>query len=64
VLTTGTSELAVHTHANFLSAASVGLHVLLIVAWLTAATRTTHGSLRGRLFLPPQPQPQPQPQTV
>jgi C4-dicarboxylate transporter/malic acid transport protein len=51
-LVTGTSELALHTHANFLTWASVGLYALLIGAWLTVATRTAHGSLRGRLFLP------------
>jgi tellurite resistance protein TehA-like permease len=51
-LVTGTSELALHTHANFLIWASVGLYALLIGAWLTAATRTAHGSLRGGLFLP------------
>jgi tellurite resistance protein TehA-like permease len=51
-LVTGTSELALHTHANFLAWASVTLYALLIGAWLTAATRTAHGSLHGRLFLP------------
>jgi C4-dicarboxylate transporter/malic acid transport protein len=51
-LVTGSSELALHTHANFLTWASVGLYALLIGAWLTVATRTAHGSLRGRLFLP------------
>jgi tellurite resistance protein TehA-like permease len=51
-LVTGTSELALHTHANFLTWASVGLYALLIGAWLTVASRTAHGSLRGRLFLP------------
>jgi C4-dicarboxylate transporter/malic acid transport protein len=54
-LVTGTSELAVHTHAGFLTAASVGLYALLIGAWLTAAGRTAHGSLRGWLFLPAPP---------
>jgi hypothetical protein len=49
---TGTSELALHTHANFLTWASVSLYTLLIGAWLTTATRTAHASLRGRLFLP------------
>jgi tellurite resistance protein TehA-like permease len=51
-LVTGTSELARHTHANFFTWASVGLYALLIGAWLTVATRTAYGSLRGRLFLP------------
>jgi len=50
-LVTGTSQLALHTHATFLTWASVGLYALLIGAWLTVATRTAHGSLYGRLFL-------------
>jgi C4-dicarboxylate transporter/malic acid transport protein len=54
-LVTGTSQLALHTHANFLTWASVSLYALLIGAWLTAATRTAHGSLHGRLFLPTPP---------
>jgi hypothetical protein len=49
---TGTSQLALHTYGIFFIWASVGLYALLIGAWLTAATRTAHGSLRGRLFLP------------
>jgi C4-dicarboxylate transporter/malic acid transport protein len=51
-LVTGTSQLALHTHANFLTWASISLYALLIGAWLTVATRTAHGSLQGRLFLP------------
>ena len=58
-LVTGTSELAIHTHATFLTAASVGLYAFLIGAWLTAGSRTAHGSLRGGLFLPASPAPQP-----
>jgi C4-dicarboxylate transporter/malic acid transport protein len=49
---TGTSVLALATHADFLRYVSVGLYALLIVAWLTAATRTTRGALSGQLFLP------------
>lgn len=49
---TGTCELAVHTHAAFLADASVGLYGLLIVGWLTAATRTAHASWKGSVFLP------------
>jgi hypothetical protein len=30
----------------------VRLYALLIVAWLTDATKTTRGTLNGRLFLP------------
>ena len=50
---TGTSVLALATHAEFLRYASVALYGLLIAAWLTAATRTARGALRGELFLPP-----------
>jgi C4-dicarboxylate transporter/malic acid transport protein len=50
---TGTSILAVHTHAGFLTAASIALYLLLVAAWLTAATRTARDGLSGRLFLPP-----------
>ena len=50
---TGTSVLALATHASFLRYASVALYVLLIAAWLTAACRTAHGVFSGRLFLPP-----------
>jgi C4-dicarboxylate transporter/malic acid transport protein len=51
-LVTGTSELALHTHANFLTWISAALYALLAGAWLIVATGTAHGSLRGRLFLP------------
>jgi C4-dicarboxylate transporter/malic acid transport protein len=55
---TGTSVLALATHADFLRYASVALYALLIAGWLTAATRTTRGALSGRLFLPaPAPAP-------
>jgi tellurite resistance protein TehA-like permease len=49
---TGTSVLAVSTHAAFLPYVSAALCALLVVAWLTDATRTTRGTLNGRLFLP------------
>jgi C4-dicarboxylate transporter/malic acid transport protein len=59
---TGTSVLALATHAAFLRYASVALYALLIVAWLTAATRTARGVLNGRLLLPsPTPAPRPAP---
>jgi C4-dicarboxylate transporter/malic acid transport protein len=51
-LVTGTSLLAIATHADILRDASVALYALLIAAWLTAATRTTRGAISGRLFLP------------
>lgn len=56
-LVTGTSELALHTHATVLTDASVGLYGVLLVAWLAAAARTAHGALRGRLFMPVTPTP-------
>jgi C4-dicarboxylate transporter/malic acid transport protein len=49
---TGTSVLALATDAGFLRYASVALYALLIAAWLTAATRTTRGTINGRLFRP------------
>jgi C4-dicarboxylate transporter/malic acid transport protein len=49
---TGTSVLALATHADFLRYASVALYALLIAAWVTAATCTTRGALSGQLFLP------------
>src|SRR5262249_2012781 len=51
-LVTGTSELALQTHAHFLTWASVALYALLVAAWITVATRTARGLLRGRRFLP------------
>jgi hypothetical protein len=63
-LVTGTPELALHTHANFLTWASIALHALLTGAWLTAVTATANGSLNGRLFLPaPTPELRPAPAT-
>jgi tellurite resistance protein TehA-like permease len=47
---TGTSVLALSTHAGFLRYLSVALYLLLLTAWLTAATRTVHGTFNGRLF--------------
>lgn len=49
---TGTSVLAVSTHADFLRYASIALYALLLGAWLTAAVRTIRGSIDGQLFLP------------
>jgi C4-dicarboxylate transporter/malic acid transport protein len=49
---TGTSVLALSTHAVLLDYASVGLYALLVAAWLTAATRTAQGVIDGWLFLP------------
>jgi C4-dicarboxylate transporter/malic acid transport protein len=52
---TGTSELAAHTGSIALSWIAVALFLLLVGAWLAAATNTLRGSLTGRLFLPAAP---------
>jgi hypothetical protein len=54
-MVTGTSLLALSTHAVVLDYGSVALYALLVVASLTAATRTARGALDGRLFLPAPP---------
>lgn len=52
---TGTSVLALATHADFLRYTSVALYALLVTAWLTAAAGTSRGAITGGLFLPPLP---------
>jgi tellurite resistance protein TehA-like permease len=52
---TGTSVLATHTHAAFLTDASVGLYALLFFAWAAVIARTAHASYRASLFLPLSP---------
>lgn len=42
----------VHRCTAFLPYVSVALYALLVVEWLTDATRTTRGPLNGRLFPP------------
>ena len=49
---TGTSVLALSTHAAFLRYTSVALYAVLLTAWLVAAAGTARGALNGRLFLP------------
>jgi tellurite resistance protein TehA-like permease len=49
---TGTSVLAVSTDATVLRYFSVALYALLVTAWVTVATRTARGALRGDIFLP------------
>jgi C4-dicarboxylate transporter/malic acid transport protein len=51
-IATGTSELAIHTHASFLLYGSAAVYALLILGWLAAATRTARASLGGAVFLP------------
>ncbi len=49
---TGTSQLAVHTHAAFLTGASVALYGVLVCAWLTVAAQTARRSRRESISLP------------
>ena len=51
-LVTGTAALAVHTHSGLFRAAAAIGYAALVTAWLTVATRTLHGSLRGDLLRP------------
>jgi C4-dicarboxylate transporter/malic acid transport protein len=47
---TGTSELALHTHLAVFTVASVALYALLLIAWITVASRTALSMRSGRLF--------------
>ncbi|SDJ87683.1 C4-dicarboxylate transporter/malic acid transport protein [Actinopolyspora mzabensis] len=47
---TGTSGLAARTGSLLFTVAAVALYLLLVLAWLTVAVRTAHGSYRGGLF--------------
>jgi C4-dicarboxylate transporter/malic acid transport protein len=49
---TGTTGLALHTDAAMFRIAAAVLYAGLVLAWLTVAVRTAHGSIRGRLLLP------------
>ncbi|MGO9898431.1 MAG: hypothetical protein ACLP0J_01785 [Solirubrobacteraceae bacterium] len=51
-LVTGTSQLALHTAAPAFKSISIALYAFLVLAWLTAASRTLHGTLRGGLLRP------------
>ena len=50
---TGTSQLAKHTGLDLFAWAAVVLYLALLIAWVTVAVRTAHGSVRGRLLTPP-----------
>ena len=52
-LVTGTAELTTQSHLPALTDFAVALYALLIAAWLTAASRTAHGTLTGQLLHPP-----------
>ncbi len=54
-LVTGTTGLALHTGADLFRYGAATLYVGLVLAWLTVALRTVHGSLRGTLFITPAP---------
>jgi C4-dicarboxylate transporter/malic acid transport protein len=49
---TGTSGLALHTHADLFHYAAPVFYAGLLAAWLTVAVRTARGSARGELFVP------------
>lgn len=49
---TGTSALALRLHATAFQGAAVVLGTLLLVAWVTVATRTARAAARGSIFLP------------
>jgi C4-dicarboxylate transporter/malic acid transport protein len=50
---TGTTGLALHTGSSLFSVAAGIFYLALVAAWVMVAVRTGHGSIRGRLFLPP-----------
>jgi C4-dicarboxylate transporter/malic acid transport protein len=50
---TGTTQLAVHTDLPAFRVAAVVAYAGLLATWGLVAVRTTRGSLRGNLFLPP-----------
>lgn len=49
---TATTGLAVHSGSELLRCASVVCYAGLVLAWLTVAVRTAHGSVTGQLFAP------------
>ena len=50
---TGTTALALNTGSTMFAVAAVVFYLGLLLAWVTVAARTAHGSLRGYLFLAP-----------
>lgn len=54
---TGTSALALRTGSVMFAGSAALFYLGLVSAWLLVASRTAHGSARGRLFLPPERQP-------
>ncbi|MCL2471769.1 MAG: TDT family transporter [Propionibacteriaceae bacterium] len=49
---TGTTGLASHTGLGLFRVTAAVLYACLVGAWVLVAARTTHGTIRGRLFLP------------
>ncbi|MBC6460731.1 TDT family transporter [Actinomadura sp. HBU206391] len=49
---TGAAALAGRTGLGALTVLAVGLYLLLVTAWVTAAAHTAYGALSGRLFRP------------
>ncbi|MFJ8200475.1 C4-dicarboxylate ABC transporter [Streptomyces sp. NPDC096152] len=54
---TGAAALARHTHLAVYGGLAVGLYVLLVAAWTTAAVHTARGLLSGALLAAPPPAP-------
>ncbi len=52
---TGTTGIALHTGSSLLRVAAGVFYLALVAAWAIVAVRTAHGSIRGRLFVPPAP---------
>lgn len=52
---TGTTGIALHTGSSLFKVAAGVFYLCLVAAWVIVAVRTAHGSIRGRLFMPPAP---------
>ena len=52
---TGTTGIALHTGSTLFKVAAGVFYLALVAAWAMVAVRTAHGSIRGRLFVPPAP---------
>lgn len=52
---TATTGIALHTGSSLFTVAAGIFYLALVAAWIIVAVRTVHGSIRGRLFLPPAP---------
>ena len=52
---TGTTGIALHTGSSLFKVTAGVFYLALVAAWTIVAVRTAHGSVRGRLFVPPAP---------